>query len=161
MVRNFKTEDSEILVEMFCRNLETFKDYISHGEIQMGLSSDGVNLSSDYKEKWRRYLSRHNDDPKSHIYVFENENVIEGFIIFGIENDYDKEYGVIYDILVSDSRKGAGIGNQLFKYAIDIYKSLNITDCYLESGINNHGAHAFFEKKGFKHISNIYRLRGL
>ena len=158
MVRNFKIEDEDRLVEMFCSNLETFKEYISHGEIQMGLSADGVTLSHGYREKWRRYLGRHNDDPKSHICVFEKDDVIEGFIIFGIEDDYDKEYGVIYDILVSDNHKSRGIGNQLFEYAINIYESLNITDCYLESGINNHGAHTFFEKKGFKHISNIYRL---
>ena len=29
---------------------------------------------------------------------------------------------------------------------------------YLESGKNNHAAHRFFEKRGFTHISEIYKL---
>jgi GNAT superfamily N-acetyltransferase len=157
-IRKYNVNDKSKLVDMFAHNLETYKDYISHGEIQMGISYDGFNLVSDFKQKWERYLERNDNDPKSFIYVCEDNLTLTGFVIFGIEDDYDKEYGVIYDILLTDDCKGKGIGSKLFQTAIDKLKLEGICDCYLESGVNNHNAHLFFEKKGFKHISNLYRL---
>ena len=160
-VRSYKTEDRERLVEMFMEMLQAQQSYISHGEIQMGLSYDGQTLAPDAKEKWQHYLDRHSSSNKSFIYVLEDAEKIVGFTIFGIEDDYDKEYGVIYDILVSDEYRGTGASSKLFQQAMDTLKINNLTDCYLESGVENHRAHSFFEKKGFKHVSNIYRLHDI
>ncbi|MDR1055521.1 MAG: GNAT family N-acetyltransferase [Prevotellaceae bacterium] len=158
-IRKYDVSDQDRLVGMFALNLKTNKSYISHGEIQMGLLyGDGQTLALDFKEKWQRYLNRHHDNPQSFIYVIEDDRIVVGFVIFGIEDDYDKDYGIIYDILLADDYRGKGAGDKLFQTAIEVLKDKGINNCYLESGLSNHSAHAFFEKKGFKHISNIYRL---
>ena len=160
-VREYKTEDKEHLVEMFFSMLKTHQDYISHGEIQMGLSYDGKTLAPDAKEKWQQYLERQHSNEKSYIYVLEDKSVIIGFTLLGIEGDYDCDYGVIYDIFIADSYRGTGASSNLFQHAIDKLKAEGVKDCYLESGVGNHHAHSFFEKKGFKHVSNIYRLQDI
>jgi GNAT superfamily N-acetyltransferase len=124
----------------------------------MGLTYDGLSLTPDFKQKWERYLERNSNDTNSFIYVCEDNLTLVGFVIFGIEDDYDKNYGIIYDILLTDEYKSKGIGSKLFQTAIDKLKSEGVSTCYLESGVNNHSAHSFFAKKGFKYISNIYRL---
>lgn len=160
-VRSYKGEDREYLVEMFIAMLKNQQSYISHGEIQMGLSYDGETLAPDAKEKWLQYLERLTGRDKSYIYVLEDKGKIVGFTIFGIEDDYDKAYGVLYDILVIDEYRGTGASSKLYQSTIDKLKSEGVKDCYLESGVGNHSAHSFFEKKGFKHVSNIYRLKNI
>lgn len=49
--------------------------------------------------------------------------------------------------------------NKNLNQAISQLKAKGIDSIYLESGINNHQAHSFFEKFGFKHISNIFRMK--
>lgn len=161
MIREYKTPDKPFLVEMFAHNLHTHSSYISHGELQMGISYDGTTLAPDFKEKWEHYLNRHHENEDSRIYVYEENTTIAGFIIFGTDDDHDKKFGVIYDMLLNDNYKGKGLGSLLLQAATDYFKTQHINDCYLESGVENHSAHGFFEHKGFKHVSNIYRLSGL
>ena len=160
-IREYTEKDKERVVEIFTRNLETYKNYISHGELQMGLTYDGLNLVTDFKEKWTKYLERHHNNPKSFVYVCEDDATIVGFTILGIENDHDKDYGVVYDMLIVPEYRGKGAGGKILDFALELFKSKDITQCYLESGVDNHSAHAFFEKKGFEHVSNIYRLINL
>ena len=42
--------------------------------------------------------------------------------------------------------------------SIDWLRSCGVKDIYLESGKDNHAAHRFFEKRGFAHVSEIYKL---
>lgn len=42
--------------------------------------------------------------------------------------------------------------------AIDWLHSKGIRDIFLESGKDNHAAHCYFEKRGFVHVSEIYKL---
>lgn len=157
-IRIYHPSDRDKLVELFAHTLETNASYISHGEIQMGLSHDGLTLTPDFKEKWIKYLERQNSEHQTFVYVCEVDASVAGFVIFGIEEDADLPYGVIYDIVVTDKLKGTGAADKLYQYAIDYFKSANINDCYIESGLNNHRAHRFFERRGFSHVSNIYRL---
>jgi len=161
IAREYTIADRLNVFRLFIDMLQANKSYISHGEIQMGLSYDGQTLAPDAEEKWQRYFERQHSDSQSFIYVCEDKAELIGFTIFGIENDYDKDYGIIYDILVKDEYKGTGAATTLFQCAIEQLKSAGISDCYLESGIDNHRAHAFFKKKGFKHISNIYRFANI
>ncbi len=45
---------------------------------------------------------------------------------------------------------------KLLNAAIKWFKDRGIVSLYLESGKDNHSAHAFFEKRGFGMVSNIY-----
>ena len=50
------------------------------------------------------------------------------------------------------------MGNTLLQTAIDWFRDKGIQDIFLESGKDNHNAHRFFEKRGFVHVSEIYKL---
>ena len=65
---------------------------------------------------------------------------------------------MVGDILVNPQCRGGGLGNTLLQTAIDWFRAKGIQDIFLESGKDNHSAHRFFEKRGFVHVSEIYKL---
>lgn len=75
-----------------------------------------------------------------------------------IEEDGDLPFGMVCDVLVREECRGKGVGDALLQSAIGWLRSRGIKDIYLESGKNNHAAHRFFEKRGFTHVSEIYKL---
>ena len=75
-----------------------------------------------------------------------------------LETDGDAPFRMVCDVLVKSGCRGGGVGNVLLKTAIEWLQRRGARDIYLESGKNNHAAHRFFEKRGFIHISEIYKL---
>ena len=125
----------------------------------MGVAIDENTLSSDYKEVWGEYIYKLiEDDKSSRVYVYENNKTIEGFIIGALEEDNHKSFGVINDICVNESNRGDGIGSKLMDSIFEWFESQGIKSIYLESGINNHSAHMYFEKRGFKAISKVFKF---
>jgi GNAT superfamily N-acetyltransferase len=50
------------------------------------------------------------------------------------------------------------LGDTLLQTAISWLRSKGIREIYLESGKDNRNAHRFFEKRGFIHVSEMYKL---
>ena len=75
-----------------------------------------------------------------------------------IEEDGDAPFGMVCDVLVKEGCRSQGTGAALLQTAIDWLRSRGVKDIYLESGKDNHAAHRFFEKRGFAHVSEIYKL---
>lgn len=159
MIRKYAQTDRLALCEFFSVLIEAHKAYISHGELQMGIATDRGQLAPDYKTKWLQYLDKQADNPKNTILLYEEEGEIYGFTLFGISNDGDEPYGLIFDLGVTPAQRGKHIGQQLLIQALDSLKAQGIRDCYLESGIDNHSAHDFFRKNGFTAVSQIFRLK--
>ena len=159
MIRNYTAQDHNILCDFFANIIKEHQDYISHGELQMGIAVDCGQLAPDFREKWAMYLDRQMAIPENRILLHEENGVLNGFIIFGITDDGDAPFGMIFDLGVTPECRGRHIGQALVQKAMEYFKQAGIKDCYLESGLNNHSAHHFFERHGFAHVSNIYRLR--
>lgn len=157
MIRKIKEEDYTKVVNLFCNNIKNHKEYISHGEIQMGVANDSYDLSEDFRETWRNYLIYH-VSKDSHIFVFEEDDKILGFIISEISSDLDHSFGVICDILIQKDARCKGIGTLLINNALDFFKENNIDQIFIESGLNNKLAHNFFENIGFKCVSKVFML---
>ena len=81
-----------------------------------------------------------------------------GFCAADIEGDGDVRFGMVGDILVNPQCRGGGVGNTLLQTAIDWFHSKGVQDIFLESGKDNHSAHRYFEKRGFVHVSEMYKL---
>ena len=81
-----------------------------------------------------------------------------GFVVADIEEDGDAPYGMVCDVLVKEDYRGHGTGDALLQTAIGWLRGQGVRDIYLESGKDNHAAHRFFEKRGFHHVSNIFKL---
>lgn len=159
MIRPYQPSDRLPLCDFFSDIIENHKEYISHGEIQMGVALDSGLLSPDYRQKWLQYLDRQTANPQNTLLIYEEESRIKGFILFGIAKDGDSPYGVVFDLSITPKERGKHLGFKLLQLALDSFREKGINDCYLESGVDNHAAHSFFQKQGFRHISNIFRLK--
>lgn len=115
MIRNYKFEDRTTLCDFFAIVLEEHKDYISHGELQMGIATDPGILAADYKQKWLQYLDRQTADPSNTVLLYEDNGILTGFIIFGVMEDGAEPYGVIFDMAVAPDARGKRIGEQLLE----------------------------------------------
>ena len=159
MIREFQQEDKEALCRFFARLIEGHKDYISHGELQMGIATDTGVLADDFREKWSRYLDYQLGKKDNRVLVCEQEGALVGFVLFGITDDGDAPFGVIFDLGVESACRGQHVGQQLMERALTFFREQGVRDCYLESGINNHSAHEFFEHHGFRAVSSVFRLK--
>ena len=159
--------DAEVLADLFIGHITAHPEYISHGEIQMGVGEGYVQddrlitrPAPDAREKWiRSLLSQMNDDSVSHVWKAVDDNgTLMGFCAAYIEEAGVAPFGMVGDILVNPQCRGGGVGNTLLQTAIDWLHSKGIRDIFLESGKDNHAAHCYFEKRGFVHVSEIYKL---
>ena len=158
--------DAPALADLFLGHIAAHTEYISHGEIQMGVGEgvirDGAleaRPAADAREKWLRYIHAHLEDGTlAQVWKAVDEGRIVGFAVADIEEDGDFPFGMVCDVLVREECRGKGVGDALLQSAIGWLRSRGIKDIYLESGKNNHAAHRFFEKRGFTHVSEIYKL---
>lgn len=157
--------DVSALAGIFYAHLAAHPEYISHGEVQMGigkLTFDGEKyipeLLLESRDLWMTYLNDHiNADGREVYKAVLPDGSIAGFCVLEDTDDGAEHFGVLCDILVSESFRGHGVGSALFKQAGDWFASRGLKDVYLESGKDNHHAHSFFEKRGFRKVSEVYK----
>ncbi|MCI1640637.1 MAG: GNAT family N-acetyltransferase [Bacteroidales bacterium] len=156
-------EDEEVLADIFMDHIRSDKEYISHGEIQMGvaiMSEGGPEPSSDARKMWMKYIDSHIKpaDGNASVFKIADKKNIAGFCVVDIEEDGAEPFGMVCDVLVREDFRSLGLGSRLLEQALSWFSSKGIKDIYLESGKDNHAAHAFFRKRGFRHISEIFKL---
>jgi len=159
--------DADTLADLFLSHIAANPAYISHGEMQMGVG-DGEFVNGelvaapapDAREKWMRYILEHiEDDSFAEVWkAVTPDGRIVGFAVADIEEDGDAPFGMVCDVLVKEECRGKGTGQALLETAVEWLRGRGVSGIYLESGKNNHAAHRFFEKRGFRHISEIYKL---
>ena len=136
--------------------------YISHGEMMSGRALDSHHWNPDLEViLTEQLLTDFNSDGSSklNILIAENDHGdIVGMAVFNVINSPFKKYAILEDMLLDQSVRGQSIGSKLLEKAIQESKSWNIGFILLESGVNNHGAHNFFSKYGFKKVSESYIL---
>ena len=159
--------DAEALADLFVGHITEHPEYISHGEIQTGIGEVSVQDGSfvahptpDAREKWMKGLLEmlRNDALVGIWKAVDDQGTLMGFCIAYIEGDMDAPFGMVGDILVNPQCRGGGVGNTLLQTAIDWLRAKGIQDIFLESGKDNHNAHRYFEKRGFVHVSEMYKL---
>ena len=158
--------DAESLKDIFFAHLPSNPEYISHGEVQMGVGrmcmDSGGNVSAgiapDGEKMWLKYINAKISSGDAAVFKAVCEDSIAGFCVADIEEDGADPFGVVCDVLVKETFRSRGIGDSLLETAIGWLRSKGVNGIYLESGKNNHSAHRFFEKRGFVHVSEIYRL---
>ncbi len=162
-----KPSDAEVLADIFWSHINAFPEYISHGEMQMGVGAASIAENGDIvpspagngREMWLKYINDKMTSKDSAV-VFKavDGDVVAGFCVADIEEDGADPFGMVCDVLVRGEYRNCGIGGMLLEKAVGWLKEKGITDIYLESGKDNHSAHSFFEKRGFRKVSEIFRL---
>ena len=160
-------EDENMLCDMFLKHISSHAEYISHGEIQMGVGEghfeEGVlvaSLAADAREAWMRYIHADLTSPSdAAVYkAVDSSGEIAGFCVAEIQEDGAAPFGMVCDVLVDENVRGSGVGTALLEEALGWFKEMRVKDVYLESGLNNHSAHEYFRRRGFVKVSEIYKL---
>ncbi|MCW3162354.1 GNAT family N-acetyltransferase [Chryseobacterium oryctis] len=154
-----KTRTKELIDFFIAHKTDT---YISHGEIISGRAIDSHHWNPNLETILTEQLNtdfNSDDNFQLQILIVENENgKIVGMMIFSIIKSPFKKYAILEDMLLDQSVRGQSLGSKLLKEAINESKNWDINFILLESGVNNHGAHNFFSKYGFKKVSESYML---
>lgn len=158
--------DAESLKEIFFAHLASNPEYISHGEVQMGVGEMSLNpdgsvsagIAPDGEKMWLKYISGKISSENAAVFKAVCGKDIAGFCVADIEEDGADPFGMVCDVLVKEDFRSRGIGDALLEAATGWLRSKGVDGIYLESGKDNHSAHRFFEKRGFVHVSEIYRL---
>lgn len=156
--------DKEALADLFYAHLSENVEYISHGEMQMGIGHLVFNgkeyvpqLDADTRHLWLTYIEEHMTAEGMAVYKAEDSTgALLGFCVLEIDSDGGAPFGVLSDILVNAEARGRGVGGRLFAAAEDWFRQRGLKDVYLESGKNNHNAHDFFIRRGFMKVSEVY-----
>lgn len=163
-IKPVTVSDKEALADLFYAHLSENVEYISHGEMQMGIGHLVFNgkeyvpqLDADTRHLWLTYIEEHMTAEGMAVYKAEDsKGALLGFCVMETDSDGGAPFGVLCDILVNAEARGQGVGSRLFSAAEDWFKSRNLKDVYLESGKNNHNAHNFFIRRGFMKVSEVY-----
>ena len=146
LITSASAADARALADLFIGHITAHPEYISHGEIQMGvgvgtLQGDRFVASPapDAREKWMKYiLAQMRDDAISQVWkAVDAEGSIMGFCVADIIDNEDYAFGMVGDVLVNPQCRGIGLGNTLLQTAITWLRSKGIRDIYLESGKDN------------------------
>lgn len=129
--------------------------YISHGEIQTGLSADGLH--------WDAALERHlladlrEDDADRHaLLALDAAGAICGLGILAVLRSRRRCYGVVEDMAVAPQCRGFGIGTALLAALEAEARQRGADWVFLESGRNNDRAHGFFDGCGYRSLSKVF-----
>lgn len=145
--------DAGRISELFLGHIRGHHEYISHGEMQMGIAPDPDSIASDTELKWRGYIDRRIGDREGNVILALAAGEIIGFAVVQLGEDGGKRFGVLDDILVHSAHRGRGIGKSLLREVLGWLGDRGISYCNLESGRHNHFAHEFFQRQGFGLVS--------
>ena len=159
--------DASVLCDIFLAHISAHTEYISHGEIQMGVGVgqfvDGVfvtDVAPGAREAWMKYITGNLDDVEgAAVYkAVDADGEIIGFCVTEIMEDGADPFAMVCDVLVKEDCRSRGVGSALLENAIEWLHSKGIYEIYLESGLRNHAAHEYFMRRGFRKVSEIYKL---
>ncbi len=129
-------------------------EYISHGEIQTGLSDDGKNWVPDLAERYAQDFADLRD--RDLLVGRASDGRVVAFLIIAWEESPRRKFAVIEDMAVDPELRSQGIGAQLLALAEERIGARGIEWVFLESGLGNEHAHRFFERAGFHMTSHVF-----
>ena len=128
--------------------------YVSHGEIQTGLSLDGKSWAPDLAEKMRSDFANLTSDRRVALALVDDELV--GVAVALFQQDERARYVVLEDVAVAPKARSYGVGSRLIDFIETEARELGFQWAFLESGLANEGAHALFERKDYRPISKVF-----
>ena len=132
-------------------------EYISHGEIQTGLSEDGTSWAPNLAELYAADFADPGD--RDLLVGRDPAGEVRAFLIVAWEASERRKFAVIEDMAVDPELRSHGIGAQLLALAEERIRARGIDWVFLESGLGNDKAHHFFERAGFRMTSHVFARR--
>lgn len=131
--------------------------YISHGEIQTGLSLDGRTWAVDLRTRMREDFA--DLGPDRRVVVAHIDGALVGVAVVLQPRDARARYLVTEDVAVSPEARSGGIGGRIMDFIEADARARGCEWAFLESGLDNDGAHAFFERRRYRPLSKVFGKR--
>ncbi|MBR0553284.1 GNAT family N-acetyltransferase [Stakelama marina] len=144
----------EDVARFFARVISGDDSYISHGEVQTGLSSDGRHWAPDLAAKMIADFEELG--PCRSVAVASDGGRIVGAAVLLWVRGGRVAYCVLEDLAVDPAVRNRGVGADLVAFAEEAARERGMAWIFLESGLHNHGAHRLFERSGFRPISKVF-----
>jgi GNAT superfamily N-acetyltransferase len=145
--------------DFFARVIAADPAYISHGEIQTGLSLDGTTWAPDLAQRFLNELGAF-DQSRSVALGRDGEgNVTAAANISWSVETPEVPFATLQDMAVEPALRGSGIGAALLAFVEAEARARGMKWLFLESGKANTRAHAFFERFGLREVSHVFGKR--
>ena len=150
-------EDVQAAAAFASRVIGQGVDYISHGEIQTGLSPDGRSWADNLPAL---YLADFSDLKDRDLLVARTpDGAIAAVAILAWEETPRMCFAVIEDLVVDPALRSAGVGARMLEALSARVQERGVEWVFLESGLRNERAHAFFRRHGFAEVSHVFARR--
>ena len=150
-------EDVPLAARFASRVISQSVDYISHGEIQTGLSPDGRSWAVNLPDLYRADFSDLRD--RDLLVARTPDKAIAAVAILAWEETPRMRFAVIEDLVVDPALRSAGVGAQILEALSARVQGRGVEWVFLESGLRNERAHAFFKRHGFAEVSHVFARR--
>ena len=147
--------DTAALAAFFVQNVDP--SYISHGEVFCGRALDPRTWVPDLEGVVRAELDGilGSVDPGHRVAVAHEDDRLVGLAIVELVVGPRSRHAVIEDVVVASAERGAGRGKAFLDALVALLRGEGVRALFLESGIANARAHAFFAREGFEVVSKV------
>jgi GNAT superfamily N-acetyltransferase len=147
------------VARFFARVIGSDPAYISHGEIQGALSLDGKTWAPDLERRFLEELGDYEDTRGIAIMRDSSGTIVSAANVTWSFDVAEAPFATLQDLAVEPVLRSAGLGAQLVAFVEEEARRRGAKWMFLESGKNNHRAHAFFERHGFGELSHVFMKR--
>lgn len=149
-----RSDELPAIAAFFARIIAQSDSYVSHGEVQTGLSLDGETWVDDLEPRMAEDFAAL-DDTRS-VAVAMGPDGLAGAAIILWEVTSRVSFMVIEDLAVEPAMRSHGVGAGLIDFVETAGMQRGMQWAFLESGLQNEGAHRFFEKHDFHVMSKVF-----
>jgi len=143
------------VAKLFARSAS--ETYISHSELKYGLATEEGKWVTDMADAMLRRLygllgSNGNDAASEYLLAVarRGDEIVAAMLLeFEVASDFPPAV-TLHDIIVDKDERGGGVGRKLMEWTEERAKARGAIRIFLESGISNPTAHAFFESLNYR-----------
>lgn len=142
----------------FAETIKLDDAYVSHGEIQSGLSLDGKTWAPDLAVRFAEDLADMDEDLQLAVMRDDAGAIVAAALVEWTFTSRVR-FGTLADLAVSATHRSHGLGAQMVAWIIEQAQQRKCRWMFLESGKHNHRAHEFFGRHGFVEMSHVFVKR--
>jgi GNAT superfamily N-acetyltransferase len=153
-------EEARELAEFFVRHVRPDPNYISHSEIQHGRALDENRWAANLDEVvLAEFLAKTPKDghllADGGLVAARHSSHLMAVAVVAFRAEGGAPYAILEDLVVDPSQRRKEIGKRVLEWIERQAVDRGMSRLFLESGLHNEEAHAFFRREGFSACSVI------
>lgn len=130
--------------------------YISHSEIQWDLSEDGQNWAERAQADLMGYFVQFQEEGGQMAQALDTDGTLLAAAAVQWNTQTPTWFAIVQDLIVAPTARSLGLGASLIRFIEAEAKARRMAWVFLESGVRNHRAHAFFARAGYGPVSHSF-----